>query len=76
MAIRVAAITTGGLTMVRVYPVDIFDFMMGKILRSRRMATRQGAIIMRGTIVEAGAVEIDESQLEPGEQWTPIDFKP
>ena len=49
--------------MVTVYPVDIFDFMTGKILRSRRMATRAGAIIMRGTIIEDGAVEIDELQL-------------
>jgi hypothetical protein len=61
---------------VTVYPIDIFDVMAGKILRSRRMATRAGAIIMRGTIVEAGAFEIDESQLERGEQWTPLDFKP
>ena len=59
-----------------VYPVDVFDVMKGKTLRSQRMATRAGAIIMRGTIVEAGAVEIDESQLERGEQWTPLDFKP
>jgi hypothetical protein len=62
--------------MVTVYPVDIFDFMTGKILRSPRMATRVGAIIMRGTIIEDGAAEIDESQLEKGEHWTPIDFKP
>ena len=61
--------------MVTVYPIDIFDVMAGKILRSRRMATRAGAIIMRGTIVENGAVEIDESELEKGEQWTPIDFR-
>ena len=61
---------------VMVYPVDVFDVMAGETLRSRRMATRAGAIIMRGTIIEDGAVEIDESQLEKGEQWTPIDFKP
>jgi hypothetical protein len=57
-------------------PVDLFDVMAGKILRSQRMAKRAGAIIMRGTIVENGAVEIDESELEKGEQWTPLDFKP
>jgi hypothetical protein len=31
---------------------------------------------MRGDILENTAVEIDASQLEPGEEWTPRDFNP
>jgi hypothetical protein len=31
---------------------------------------------MRGEVLEDTEIEIDESQLEPGEQWTPVDFKP
>jgi hypothetical protein len=40
------------------------------------MATRVGAEMMRGQIVENTAVEIDESQLEKGEQWTERGFSP
>jgi hypothetical protein len=40
------------------------------------MATREGATIMKGEIIDNTAVEIDETQLESGEKWTPIDFRP
>jgi hypothetical protein len=30
---------------------------------------------MCGVVLENTEIEIDESRLEPGEQWTPIDFK-
>jgi hypothetical protein len=40
------------------------------------MATREGAAIMKGTTIEDTEVEVDTSQLEPGEIWTPKDFTP
>jgi hypothetical protein len=61
---------------VTVYPVDVFDVVEGRKLRSRRMATRKGAATMRGEIVEADAIEISKSELERGEEWTPLDFVP
>jgi len=41
---------------------------------SWRMATRRGAEVMQGQILENTAVEIDDSQLERGEEWTPRGF--
>ena len=41
-----------------------------------RMATREGARVLGGEIIEGTAVEIDESRLEPGERVTPPDFEP
>jgi hypothetical protein len=61
---------------VRVYRVTVYDPETDKKFLSRRMATRDGAAIMHGTIIEDTEIEIDESQLERGEQWTPMDFKP
>jgi hypothetical protein len=43
---------------------------------STRMATRQGVESIGGTVIEGTEVEIDETQLEPGEQWTPKNFTP
>jgi hypothetical protein len=40
------------------------------------MATREGAARMKGVLLENTDVDIDESQLEEGEQWTPKTFKP
>jgi hypothetical protein len=61
---------------VKVYRVKVFDGMTDRRVISRRMATREGAATMRGEVLEDTEIEIDESQLEPGEQWTPVDFKP
>jgi hypothetical protein len=40
------------------------------------VATREGAARMKGEILQDTEIEIDESQLEPGEEWTRTDFKP
>ena len=50
---------------VKVYNVNNDDFQI-----SRRMATREGAKIMCGQAVEDTEREIDQSDLECGEQWT------
>jgi hypothetical protein len=47
-----------------------------EVVLSRRMATRQGAKQMGGFILQDTKAEIDDSQLEQGQQWTPIDFRP
>jgi hypothetical protein len=61
---------------VAVYKVKVYDIYKDELIVSRRMATREGAAIMKGDVVENTAVEIDASQLEPGEDWTPKDFIP
>ncbi len=61
---------------VTVYKVQVYNITTDQFVLSRRMATREGAKIMRGEVIENTAVEIDETQLEPGEKWTPRDFKP
>lgn len=43
---------------------------------SRRMATVEGAAIMRGEIIEESAFVVDQTELEAGEEWTPLDFDP
>jgi hypothetical protein len=40
------------------------------------MATEKGAARMGGEVMENTAVEIDASQLEQGEDWTPRGFNP
>jgi hypothetical protein len=40
------------------------------------MATREGVAIMKGKIIEETEIEIDGSQLEDGEKWTPRNFTP
>jgi hypothetical protein len=61
---------------VTVYKVRKYDILAGETRIEPCVATREGAVIMGGEIVESSAVEIDESQLMPGEQWTPLNFKP
>jgi len=65
----------GGMAKVRVYRVKVYDIKTDDEILSRRMATREGVAIMRGTPIESTETEIDDSQLERGEQWTPRDFK-
>ncbi len=61
---------------VTVYKVQVYNIMTDQCVLSRRMATREGAEIMKGKVIENTAVEIDETRLEPGEKWTPRDFRP
>jgi hypothetical protein len=62
------------MTKVTVYKVNLYDVQNDGVRVSRRMATPEGTAMMGGWIVEGSAVEIDASQLEAGEQWTPRDF--
>lgn len=61
---------------VTVYKVKLYDAANDEVRVSRRMATPEGAAIMRGEIIEDSGIEISSSQLEPGEQWTPRGFEP
>ncbi|SDR63338.1 hypothetical protein SAMN05519103_08507 [Rhizobiales bacterium GAS113] len=61
---------------VTVYKVQLYDVMNDAPVISRRLATRKGAARMGGEIVDGSAIEIDASQLEPGEEWTPRGFDP
>ena len=61
---------------VTVYKVQLYNVATDNSLISRRMATAEGAEIMGGHILKDTAVEIDLSQLESGEQWTPRGFNP
>lgn len=61
---------------VKVYRVKKYDIATDEVVISRRMATREGARGMCGKILENTEVEIDDSQLERGAEWTPKDFKP
>ena len=61
---------------VKIYRVKVYNVMTDQPVISRRMATREGAARMKGEILEDTGIAIDESRLEPGEQWTTVDFKP
>ena len=61
---------------VKVYKVKVYDINTDAYVVSRRMATREGAEIMKGVSLDNTEIEIDASQLETGENWTPRDFTP
>jgi hypothetical protein len=61
---------------VKVYRVTLYNVVTDEKIISRRMATRAGAVLMRGNVIEDTETEIDASQLELGEDWTPLDFRP
>ena len=61
---------------IKVYRVKVYNSLTDEFVVSRRMATREGAAIMKGVVLDSTEVEIDASQLEPGENWTPKDFTP
>jgi hypothetical protein len=61
---------------IKVYKVQLYNAVTDAPMISRRMATRQGAEIMQGVVLENTEIEIDESQLERGEQWTARGFIP
>ncbi len=64
------------MTKVTVYRIRTYDFATDDYRTSRRWATREGAETMRGEIIPDGAIQIDESDLEPGEQWTRTGYAP
>ena len=59
---------------VTVYRVRKYDIFNDEYQESKRMATRAGAELMGAEVLDDTAREIDESQLEPGEQWTRRNF--
>ena len=59
-----------------IYEVKVWDHNAGDNVISRRMATSEGALIMKVKSSPSTGAEIDTSQLERGEQWTPLDFDP
>ena len=66
------------MAMVKVYRVTVFnkDTNVWEDQLSRRMATLEGAKAIGGKVIENTEIEIDDSLLERGEQYTPIDFQP
>jgi hypothetical protein len=60
------------MTAVVVYRFQAWDQSAGAYKLSRRMATRKGIEMCKGTALEDTAIEIDSSQLEMGEEWTPV----
>jgi hypothetical protein len=61
---------------VMVYKVKVYDITNDSTMVSRRMATRKGAAMMRGEVIEDSATEVDEARLENGGQWTAVGFNP
>ena len=61
---------------ITVYKVKLYNVATDESVISKRMATPAGAKKMGGEIVVGTAVDIDASQLEPGEEWTPRNFNP
>jgi hypothetical protein len=64
------------MTKVTVYKVQLYNAVTDHPMISKRMATAEGAERMGGCILKDTAIEIDASQLESGEQWTPRGFNP
>jgi hypothetical protein len=60
----------------RVYKVKMYNPTTDGEMLSRRMATREGASIMGGWIVEGSGFVIDLTELESEIGWTPLDFYP
>jgi hypothetical protein len=61
---------------VTVYEIQLYDVANDAPKISRRWATREGAQIMGGMVLEHTAVQIDETELENGNQWTALGFEP
>jgi hypothetical protein len=59
-----------------VFNVQLYDAANDKPKRSRRLATREGAKMMGGMVLEATEVLIDAADLEHGNQWTALDYQP
>lgn len=61
---------------VKVYRVRVYDPVSDQWPISTRMATREGVAIMNGKAIQETETDIDYSQLEDGEKWTPRNFTP
>jgi hypothetical protein len=61
---------------VTVYKVKCFDVIRGEERILGCMATRSGARLLGDEfgIIEGSGIQIDASQLERGEPWTPLGF--
>jgi len=64
------------MTKVIVYRVEFYDIQNDTMMRSRRWFTRDGARRVNAVVLESLANEIDDADLEPGEQWTARGFDP
>ncbi|MFW8587526.1 hypothetical protein ACOJBM_29445 [Rhizobium beringeri] len=61
---------------ITVYRVRRYDITTDNYIDSRRLMTEKGARMICGEIIRSTAVEIDEEDLESGEEWTPIGYFP
>jgi hypothetical protein len=61
---------------VTVYQVKIYAPTIDEVIISKRYATREGAEMMKGTIIESSAINISVLDLEPGELWTRRGYAP
>ena len=61
---------------VKVYRVRVYNVNNDEWQYSRRLMTVAGAALAGATIVEGSEIEIDASDLVPGEQWTDRNFDP
>ncbi len=62
---------------VTVFRVAFTNPSTAEAMLSRRWFTRKGAeMFERATLIEDTATDIDDGDLEFGEQWTPIDYVP
>ncbi|MDV4183393.1 hypothetical protein R1521_33420 [Rhizobium brockwellii] len=59
---------------ITVYRVRRYDITTDNYIDSRRLMTEKGARMICGEIIRSTAVEIDEEDLESGEEWTPIGY--
>lgn len=57
-----------------VYKVRLYNIATDETTVSRRMATPEGAAQMGGSIIEGTGYVIDLTELEAGNEWTPLDF--
>ncbi|MBY3614971.1 hypothetical protein [Rhizobium bangladeshense] len=61
---------------IMVYQVQQYDITTDNVQISRRWWTKEGAAKFCFQLIESSGVEIEEPDLEPGEQWTPIGYVP
>ena len=61
---------------ITIYRVEFYDVRNDASQRSNRWWTRQGAETFKAHILEDTALEVDDSCLEAGEQWTARGYDP
>jgi hypothetical protein len=61
---------------ITVYRVRRYDITTDAYAELRRLVTEKGAQMICGEIMRGTAVEIDEGDLEAGEEWTPVGYFP